>query len=165
MKKSLGKLVCPWPKCILAVCCNFLFNIIVIIFINNIIIIISWCAVLMNMAGQRDPVAMRVLSDFYGTAATGAGLFTCQTWPTWRRAVQQHELYAIFSLPRANYDRRSNNEEEEEEYRENLRYRRGSGHTFMVHGQKVGLPDWASMHYANTHDPDRPGNRKTWQCI
>ena len=30
----------------------------------------------MNMPGLRDPVVMRVLSDFYWTAATGAGLFT-----------------------------------------------------------------------------------------
>ena len=36
----------------------------------------SWCAVLMNTPGLRDPVVMRVLSDFYWTPATGAGLFT-----------------------------------------------------------------------------------------
>ena len=30
----------------------------------------------MNTPGLRDPVVMRVLSDLYWTAATGAGLFT-----------------------------------------------------------------------------------------
>ena len=30
----------------------------------------------MNTPGLRDPVVMRVLSDFYWTVATGAGLFT-----------------------------------------------------------------------------------------
>ena len=39
-------------------------------------LLISWCAVLMNAPGLRDPVVMRVLSDCYWTAATGAGLFT-----------------------------------------------------------------------------------------
>ena len=38
--------------------------------------LISWCAVLTNTPGLRDSVVMRVLSDFYWTAATGAGLFT-----------------------------------------------------------------------------------------
>ena len=33
-------------------------------------------AVLMNTPGLRDPVVMRVLSDFYWTAAMGASLFT-----------------------------------------------------------------------------------------
>ena len=37
--------------------------------------LISWCAVLTNTPGLRDSVVMRVLSDFYWTAATGAGLF------------------------------------------------------------------------------------------
>ena len=41
--------------------------------------LISWCAVLTNTPGLRDSVVMRVLSDFYWTAATGAGLFTSQT--------------------------------------------------------------------------------------
>ena len=31
---------------------------------------------LTNRPGLRDPVVMRVLSDFYWTAAMGAGLFT-----------------------------------------------------------------------------------------
>ena len=35
--------------------------------------LISWCAVLTNTPGLRDSVVMRVLSDFYWTAATGAG--------------------------------------------------------------------------------------------
>ena len=38
--------------------------------------LISWCAVLTNTPGLRDSVVMRVLSDFYWTAAKGAGLFT-----------------------------------------------------------------------------------------
>ena len=38
--------------------------------------LISWCAILTNTPGLRDSVVMRVLSDFYWTAATGAGLFT-----------------------------------------------------------------------------------------
>ena len=38
--------------------------------------LISWCAVLTNTPGLRDSVVMRVLSDFYWTADTGAGLFT-----------------------------------------------------------------------------------------
>ena len=35
----------------------------------------SWCAVLMNTPGLRDSAIMRVLSDFYWTAATGAVFF------------------------------------------------------------------------------------------
>ena len=39
-------------------------------------LLFSWYVVLMNTPGLRDPVVMRVLSDFYWTAATDAGLFT-----------------------------------------------------------------------------------------
>ena len=39
-------------------------------------LLFSWCAVLMNTLGLCELVVMRVLSDFYWTAATGAGLFT-----------------------------------------------------------------------------------------
>ena len=39
-------------------------------------LLISWCAVLINTPGLCDLVVMRVLSDFYWTSATGAGLFT-----------------------------------------------------------------------------------------
>ena len=45
-------------------------------FLLSILLLFSWCAVLRNMPGLRDSVVMRVLSDFYWTAATGAGLFT-----------------------------------------------------------------------------------------
>ena len=37
--------------------------------------LISWCAVLTNTPGLRDSVVMRVLSDFYWTAATGSRPF------------------------------------------------------------------------------------------
>ena len=44
-----------------------------------LLLLFSWCAVLMNTPGLCDSFVMRVLSDFYWTAATGAGLFTSQT--------------------------------------------------------------------------------------
>ena len=49
--------------------------------------LISWCAVLTNTPGLRDSVVMRVLSDFYWTAATGAGLFTSNS-PTQQRHAE-----------------------------------------------------------------------------
>ena len=48
--------------------------------------LISWCAVLTNTPGLRDSVVMRVLSDFYWTAATGAGLFTSNSATQQRHA-------------------------------------------------------------------------------
>ena len=49
-------------------------------------LLFSWCAVLTNTPGLRDPVVMRVLSDFYQTAATGAWFVyvkqrTASCWP------------------------------------------------------------------------------------
>ena len=52
--------------------------------------LISWCAVLTNTPGLRDSVVMRVLSDFYWTAATGAGLFTSNS-----ATQQRHECWAL----------------------------------------------------------------------
>ena len=49
-------------------------------------VLFSWCAVLMNTPGLRDSVVMRVLSDFYWTAATGAGLFTSNSATQQRHA-------------------------------------------------------------------------------
>ena len=53
--------------------CHFLLLLLSLFLIS---LLFSWCAVLMNTPGLCDPVVMRVLSDFYWTAATGAGLFT-----------------------------------------------------------------------------------------
>ena len=50
--------------------------------------LISWCAVLTNTPGLRDSVVMRVLSDFYWTAATGAGLFTSNSATLIEHCVQ-----------------------------------------------------------------------------
>ena len=41
-------------------------------FLLSLLLLFSWCAVLTNMPGLRDSVVMRVLSDFYWTAATHA---------------------------------------------------------------------------------------------
>ena len=55
----------------------------------------SRCAVLMNTPGLRDSVVMRVLSDFYWMAATGAGLFTSN------RATQQRHAEHCVQAARA----------------------------------------------------------------
>ena len=52
---------------------NYYFLLLLSLFLSSLLF--SWCAVLTNTPGLRDPVVMRVLSDFYWTAATGAGLF------------------------------------------------------------------------------------------
>ena len=57
---------------------------------------ISWCAVLTNTPGLRDSVVMRVLSDFYWTAATGAGLFTSNSATQQRHA--EHCVQAARAL-------------------------------------------------------------------
>ena len=41
----------------------------------------------MNTPGLRDSVVMRVLSDFYWTAAMGAGLFTSNSATQQRHAL------------------------------------------------------------------------------
>ena len=58
--------------------------------------LISWCAVLTNTPGLRDSVVMRVLSDFYWTAATGAGLFTSNSATQQRHA--EHCVQAARAL-------------------------------------------------------------------
>ena len=68
--------------------------------------LISWCAVLTNTPGLRDSVVMRVLSDFYWTAATGAGLFTHRTtdgllWFTSNSATQQRHAEHCVQAARA----------------------------------------------------------------
>ena len=44
----------------------------------------------MNTPGLRDSVGMRVLSDFYWTAATGAGLFTSNN-----ATQQRHDEHCV----------------------------------------------------------------------
>ena len=61
-----------------------------------ILSLISWCAVLTNTPGLRDSVVMRVLSDFYWTAATGAGLFTSNSATQQRHA--EHCVQAARAL-------------------------------------------------------------------
>ena len=51
-----------------------------------LLLLFSWCAVLMNAPGSRDSVVMQVLSDFYWTAATGAGLLTSNSATQQRHA-------------------------------------------------------------------------------
>ena len=58
--------------------------------------LISWCAVLRNTPGLRDSVVMRVLSAFYWTAATGAGLFTSNSATQQRHA--EHCVQAARAL-------------------------------------------------------------------
>ena len=50
----------------------------------------------MNTPGLRDSVVMRVLPDFYWTAATGAGLFTSNSATQQRHA--EHCVQAARAL-------------------------------------------------------------------
>ena len=61
-------------------------------------LLFSWCAVLTNTPDLRDSVVMRVLSDFYWTAATGAGLFTSNSATQQRHA--EHCVQAALCLER-----------------------------------------------------------------
>ena len=54
----------------------------------------------MNTPGLRDLVVMRVLSDFYWTAATGTGLFTSNSATQQRHAEQQEDKSYTQKCPR-----------------------------------------------------------------
>ena len=86
MDWSSGKWV-PGPNVFFVVCCNFLLT---------LLLLFSRCAVLTNTPGLRDSVIMRVLSDFYWTAATGAGLFTSNSATQQRHA--EHCVQAARAL-------------------------------------------------------------------
>ena len=59
--------------------------------------LISWCAVLTNTPGLRDSVVMRVLSDFYWTAAT-ALVCLRQTACTTQQRHAEHCVQAARAL-------------------------------------------------------------------
>ena len=65
--------------------------------------LISWCAVLTNTPGLRDSVVMRVLSDFYWTAATGAGLFTSNSTTQQRHAEHCVQAAHVCTLLRTSF--------------------------------------------------------------
>ena len=63
-------------------------------FLSSLLLLFSWCAVLRNTPGLRDSVVMRVLSDFYWTAATGAGLFTSNSATQQRHAACRRHVHS-----------------------------------------------------------------------
>ena len=67
--------------------------------------LISWCAVLTNTPGLCDSVVMRVLSDFYWTAATGAGLFTSNSATQQRHAEHCVQAARALCWERVSVDR------------------------------------------------------------
>ena len=67
--------------------------------------LISLCAVLTNTPGLRDSVVMRVLSDFYWTAATGAGLFTSNSATQQRHAEHCVQAARALCWERVSVDR------------------------------------------------------------
>ena len=94
MDWSSGKWV-PGPNVFFVVCCNFLLSLLSLFLLT---LLFSWCAVLTNTPGVRDPVVMRVLSDFYWTAATGAGLFTSNS-------AQRHADHCVQAAPALCWER------------------------------------------------------------
>ena len=61
-----------------------------LLFFLSLSLSFSWCAVFMNTPGLRDPVVMWVLSDFYWTAATGAGFVHVK-----KRNAQRHAEHCV----------------------------------------------------------------------
>ena len=99
--------------------------------------LISWCAILTNTPGLRDSVVMQVLSDFYWTAATGAGLFTSNS------ATQQRHAEHCVQVARALCWERVSLTGIPTVYKQNARFGRGT-HTSGGNAQFVRRATHAS---------------------